>query len=283
MQELERSEDGRGTETGRSGPRSLVVPHLAAKLDRLLILNAWTQQQLAGALAVTAQAISNWKKDNIVPAHRARMLVRLLGTDLATLAETDMAHFEARLSENLVPGSGRRWQKLAKTARDQSLDVRVEPARPPRTYVGRVLRHPPPPPTSATRRLHAKDRIRFVIDPAQLSGSYGWDHRHVVLLVDDPLGMVVLTPSPDGLCFTADEKAWLLPGAAHDPLYFDDPTGPHVAFAVLSSRPLPVEVSKGLIDATVLLGADMLASWLLEEQVPHAVLRCRFHVQAAEK
>lgn len=270
------------THEAKPGPRSVVVPSLSAKLDRLLALNGRNQKWLAGCVAVTEPAVSNWKHEGRLPALHAHALCRLLGIEFSLLIEDDLDQFTRRLTEAFAPGSGKLWNGFLKGAEANARPLRLiaEGGTPPDVSLRRVVASKPSRPNQPElERVYSRQQVWFAVEdramPAHVQGN---DDVHVVLLVEDGYGLGCLSPTRRHARFSRNGNGWQVPAQEQGGFYLDEPFGRHSAVAVVLAAPAPPDIRESLQTERLVWAADRLASWIKHDTVPHAVFSKRFFV-----
>jgi hypothetical protein len=268
---------------GARGPQGLHVPHLALKLELLLVLVGRNQAWLASCLNVTPPAVTNWKREERLPALHGQVACRLLGIDLATLVEPDLERFHSLVDAAYAAGSGRRWATLVRTAIETAegllLLIDGEVPRPPPLKAVVFARNPQAP-RPQLPEVTLEQRIRFALPDAAVA-TLPFGPMSFVLCIEDQHGWAALCPTGRARSFVHQGDRWWLPPLDRKALELEPPIGVHRAIAVAVSGALPEAIGTAFHGGKVEWAGDSLAGWIVNEKVPHMVFGRSFSVVAA--
>lgn len=263
-------------------PSKAIFPRLGEKLDYLYAQISISQQFVAERLGVTSSAISQWKSADSVPKVHIGPLCKCLTIGRSELELADISAFRKAVQRRYGSTIGARWRLHAqhRSVTGLELDV-VKPVSDDVRGLKAIFREPQS--VSAIRRMPrvvVNDSVRFKLPMARAVLPNKEVLDAVILIVEDPVAMQVLTPEPQEPERLVNKGHLILPAEGAAPFYAGTPTGRYCAYLVLIEKNPPPEISRILVQKPDGYAADVLAAWLTKERIAHKINAIEFYVNA---
>ncbi len=255
---------------------------LKDKLEYLLSELGISQKTLAGALNVSSDVISHWKKNGRIPNRHINSLCKYLGgIKRSDLESCTMEEFRASVQNRWLANKGDRWKAFIQLHRClEGLDIEIVFGPITSTGLKGIYQEPQPNyMLQRIKRVFVNDGIRFKLSTEKAKVS-GYDPQAFLLVIENPETVQIFTPDIHNLKQSIHHEHYSMPSCNFEPLYVGLPMGMHVAYWLSLANTPPNDVWQTLVELKNGYAVDNLVRWLIDSQCRFKINLVRFIVNS---